>query len=206
MNENSLTDWLMKIVNVTGLDQDAATGAITAYTPAAQSSLPESDPNITGFEALVLDYAVPFPLSLVVSRVTLTRYQLLFRYLLSLRHLETSLIHAWTDHSKVLTWRHRGSNPRIERAKRKAWTLRARMLNFVQQLIYYSTAEVIEPNWQGLMGRLKMGEAGEKADKDEDLGVKRTADELMQDHVDFLATCLKECMLTNAKLLKVSTG
>jgi gamma-tubulin complex component 2 len=31
----------------------------------------------------------------------------------------------------------------------------------------------------------------------------RTVDELMQDHVDFLDTCLKECMLTQAKLLKV---
>lgn len=38
----------------------------------------------------------------------------------------------------------------------------------------------------------------------EEPGVKRTVDELMQDHVDFLATCLKECMLTNSKLLKVS--
>jgi gamma-tubulin complex component 2 len=28
-------------------------------------------------------------------------------------------------------------------------------------------------------------------------------DELMKDHVDFLDTCLKECMLTNSKLLRV---
>ena len=87
MNEISLTDWLMKIVNVTGLDQDAAAGNLPAYTPAPHSSEPNT--KISGFEALVFDYAVPFPLSLVVSRVTLTRYQLLFRHLLSLRHLET---------------------------------------------------------------------------------------------------------------------
>jgi hypothetical protein len=31
----------------------------------------------------------------------------------------------------------------------------------------------------------------------------RTVDELMQDHVDFLDTCLKECMLTNKMLLRV---
>jgi len=195
MNENSLTDWLMRIVNVTGLDTDAP-GAFETYTPAAHTSSESED--YKGFGALVLDYAVPFPLSLVVSRVTLTRYQLLFRYLLSLRHLETGLISAWTEHSKGVAWRHRSSNPRIERAKRKAWTLRARMLVFVQQLIYYSTAEVIEPNWQGLMGRLDGG-----AGREGGTGPKRTVDELMQDHVDFLATCLKECMLTNAKLLKV---
>ncbi|KAF2398235.1 hypothetical protein EJ06DRAFT_480878, partial [Trichodelitschia bisporula] len=199
MNEIGLTDWLMKIVNVTGLDQDAATGAISSYTPATQSSA-EKETKIIGFDALVLDYAVPFPLSLVVSRVTLTRYQLLFRYLLSLRHLETLLVGAWTDHSKVVGWRHRSGNPRLEQAKRKAWTLRARMLIFVQQLIYYCTAEVIEPNWQGLMGRLSTG-----GNEEEGSGVKRTVDELMQDHVDFLATCLKECMLTNSKLLRINS-
>jgi gamma-tubulin complex component 2 len=220
MNEISLTDWLMKIVSVTGLDQDAATGAISSYTPAANSSLSENAAKIIGFDALVLDYAVPFPLSLVVSRVTLTRYQLLFRYLLSLRHLETLLLSTWSEQSQGSAWRHRSKNPRIEQAKRKAFSLRARMLIFVQQLIYYCTAEVIEPNWQGLMGRLstgsgKDGEANNafsasgatgntEASKEEGVaGVQRTVDELMQDHVDFLATCLKECMLTNSKLLKV---
>jgi gamma-tubulin complex component 2 len=220
MNEISLTDWLMKIVNVTGLDQDTATGAISSYTPAANSSVSESAQKIIGFDALVLDYAVPFPLSLVVSRVTLTRYQLLFRYLLSLRHLETLLLTTWSDQSQNPAWRHRSKNPRIEQAKRKAFSLRARMLIFVQQLIYYCTAEVIEPNWQGMMSRLNTKEGdsaststsasandgsreGKAGKEDAEPGVKRTVDELMQDHVDFLATCLKECMLTNAKLLKV---
>ncbi|KAF2419875.1 spindle pole body component 97 [Tothia fuscella] len=226
MNETSLTEWLMKIVSVTGLDQDAATGAVSSYTPAAaMSTTSEKDTKIIGFEALVLDYAVPFPLSLVVSRVTLTRYQLLFRYLLSLRHLETLLISAWADQSKSPAWKHRSANPRIESAKRKAFTLRARMLIFVQQLIYYCTAEVIEPNWQGLMSRLGssdgkgeghdnwgsvgaaetgvVGDGSSSEGKEE--GVKRTVDELMQDHVDFLATCLKECMLTNSKLLKLNS-
>lgn len=205
MNETGLTEWLMKIVNVTGLDQDAMTGAIQPYTPATTLSSSEKDSKTNGFDALVFDYAVPFPLSLVVSRVTLTRYQLLFRYLLSLRHLETVLVNSWTDHSKVLSWKHHSTTPRIERAKRKAWTLRARMLIFVQQLIYYCTSEVIEPNWQALMNRLNAGQKAE--DGEPRIGepqVKRTVDELMQDHIDFLATCLKECMLTNSKLLRVS--
>jgi gamma-tubulin complex component 2 len=193
MNEISLTDWLMKIVNVTGLDQDAMGASLPTYTPAPNSA--EASSKINGFEALVFDYAVPFPLSLVVSRVTLTRYQLLFRHQLALRHLETSLANAWSDHSKVLSWKHKSSSGRIERAKRKVWTLRSRMLIFVQQLMYYCSNEVIEPNWTALMERLKM-------DAD-DRSSRRTVDELMQDHVDFLATCLKECMLTNAKLLKV---
>ncbi|KKY18734.1 putative spindle pole body component [Diplodia seriata] len=232
MNEIGLTNWLMKIVTVTGLDQDAATGSFSNYVPAAQSATITDDKDIIGFDALVLDYAMPFPLSLVVSRVTLTRYQLLFRYLLSLRHLETLLVGSWSEHSKVRSWKHRSSNPKIEMWKRKAFTLRARMLVFVQQLLYYSTAEVIEPNWSSMMSRLNavsQGDAAENADVAQSIEsidpiatsaaaegggdpsggggpqVKRTVDELMQDHVDFLATCLKECMLTNAKLLKINS-
>ncbi|KAK8200640.1 gamma tubulin complex Spc97/GCP2 subunit Alp4 [Zalaria obscura] len=198
MNEIGLTGWLMQVVNVKGLDADG--GSVGSYTPAA-ASVTGDEKDIIGFEALTLDYAVPFPLSLVVSRVTLTRYQLLFRYLLSLRHLETLLVTSWTDHAKLRTWRHKSSDRRIEEWKRRAWTLRSRMLCFVQQLLYFCTSEVIEPNWVAFMTRLKEAEEGEVST--EAGKVKRTVDELMQDHVDFLATCLKECMLTNSKLLRV---
>ena len=74
------------------------------------------------------------------------------------------------------------------------------MLIFVQQLLYFCTAEVIEPNWTKFMSRLDPKESGDGDDKP---GGTRTVDELMQDHVDFLDTCLKECMLTNSKLLRV---
>ncbi|KAF1918238.1 Spc98 family-domain-containing protein [Ampelomyces quisqualis] len=209
MNDTGLTNWLMKIVNVQGLDQDAAAASISNYTPANTAAITD-DSNITGFQALQFDYAMPFPLSLVVSRVTLTRYQLLFRYLLSLKHLETDLAKCWGEQGKNAAWKHRSRNPRIELWKRKAWTLRARMLVFVQQLTYYCTAEVIEPNWASLMSRLNQEGKGDAKGKGKQTGdegedqVKRTVDELMQDHVDFLATCLKECMLTNSKLLRIN--
>ncbi|KAK3060095.1 hypothetical protein LTS18_009377, partial [Coniosporium uncinatum] len=182
INETGLANWLIKIVNVQGLGQDAASGSMPNYlTPAPTAGMVTDDKDIIGFDALVLDYAMPFPLSLVVSRVTLTRYQLLFRYLLSLRHLETLLINSWTDHSKVRSWRHKSKDPRLEAWKRRAWTLRARMLVFVQQLLYYCTAEVIEPNWVSLMGRIREGDDNE-ADGEGSGKVKRTVDELMQDH------------------------
>jgi gamma-tubulin complex component 2 len=210
MNDTGLTNWLMKIVNVQGLDQDAAAASISNYTPANTAPITD-DTNITGIQALQFDYAMPFPLSLVVSRVTLTRYQLLFRYMLSLKQLETDLAKCWGEQGKNAAWKHKSKNPRIELWKRKAWTLRARMLVFVQQLTYYCTAEVIEPNWASLMSRLKQekkedakGKGRVTTDESDDPQVKRTVDELMQDHVDFLATCLKECMLTNSKLLRVS--
>jgi len=205
MNEMALTSWLMRVVNVTGIDADTAGAPGMASFLVNPTTNTAEDKDISGFEALVLDYTVPFPLSLVVSRVTLIRYQLLFRYLLSLRHLETLLIASWAEHAKLPIWRKGNTDRRIEEWKRRAWTLRSRMLDFVQQLLYFSTAEVIEPNWQALMGRLSEGDAGATAVTGKSRSVKRTVDELMQDHVDFLATCLKECMLTNARLLKVNS-
>lgn len=121
------------------------------------------------------------------------RYQVLFRFLFSLRHLEQQLVANWQALNKAPGWAHKSSDKQIELCKRRAFTMQARMLVYVQQLLYFSTAEVIEPNWQGFMEKLKVGSASAVG----------TVDELMQNHVDFLDTCLKECMLTNARLLRV---
>lgn len=205
MNQVGLTQWLMRVVSTSGLDHDPQDGSVERYqTPAPQGST-EEEKNIIGFDALELDYSVPFPLSLVISRKTVLRYQLLFRYLLSLRHLEGMILSSWEEHNKIMSWTHRSSNRKIEMWKRRAWTLRARMLVFVQQLTYFCTAEVIEPNWQTLMARVNGNDETGKDVRGGLQQVNRTVDELMQDHVDFLDTCLKECMLTNSKLLRVST-
>lgn len=64
------------------------------------------------------------------------------------------------------------------------------MLAFVQQILAFTTFEVLEPNWRKLEGKLEAGKV-------------ETVDQLLRDHVDFLDTCLKECMLTSSKLLRV---
>ena len=196
MNEISLTNSLTRVVNISGIEQGE-----TLQTPATQPNN-DSDKAAVGFTSLQLDYSVPFPVSLVISRKTVWRYQALFRYLLSLRYLEQQLVACWQTHNRAASWSHKSSNKEMELWKRRVFTLRARMLVFVQQLLYFCTAEVIEPNWQSLMARINATEDG----KDTKGGATpvRTVDELMQDHVDFLDTCLKECMLTNSSLLRVS--
>lgn len=206
MNEITLTKSLQRVVNITGIEQGESLQPLTANQPV------DNDKNASGFTSLQLDYAVPFPVSLVVSRKTVWRYQALFRYLLSLRYLESQLSTTWQTHTRGFVWAHKSSSRNLEIWKRRVWTLRARILVFVQQLLYFCTAEVIEPNWQSLMARLREREAGQDAAPGAATGkpggggakgLTRTVDELMQDHVDFLDTCLKECMLTNSKLLRV---
>lgn len=193
MNEITLTKSLQRVVNITGIEQGEA------LQPLSNQPI-DNDKNAIGFTSLQLDYAVPFPVSLVISRKTVWRYQALFRYLLSLRYLESQLSATWQTQTRGIGWGHKGSSRNLEIWKRRVWTLRARMLVFVQQLLYFCTAEVIEPNWTKFMSSLSTSDDGQG---NRPGSSTRTVDELMQDHVDFLDTCLKECMLTNSKLLRV---
>lgn len=203
MNNVGLTQLVMRVVNVKGFDEEPTPESVDRYrTPATKPAADEED-KMTGFEALEFKFAVPFPLSLVISSKTVFRYQILFRYLLSMRHLEGLLVSSWEDHNKVVSWTHKSGDPKLEMWKRRAWTLRARMLVFVQQTLYYCTSEVIEPNWQALMARVTGDDKLDRNGRPGSSKPTRTVDELMEDHVDFLDTCLKECMLMNSKLLKI---
>lgn len=52
--------------------------------------------SLSGVEALSLDYQVKWPLSLVISRKSLFKYQMLFRHLFFCRHVERELCATWT--------------------------------------------------------------------------------------------------------------
>jgi gamma-tubulin complex component 2 len=206
MNEIGLTQWLMKIVTVQGIDQDNPDSMVDKYQMPVVTSNRDDEKDIIGFDALELDYAVPFPLSLIISRKIVLRYQLIFRYTLALRHLETTLINSWAEHSKERSWIHKSSDRRIEIWKRRAWTLRSRMLVFVQQMLFFATAEVIEPNWQKLMAKVDDAQVLEDTREGDTIRprrTKRTVDELMQDHLDMLDTCMKGLGLTQGKLLRI---
>ncbi len=50
---------------------------------------------LSGVEAFSLDYQVKWPLSLVISRKSLFKYQMLFRHLFFCRHVERELCATW---------------------------------------------------------------------------------------------------------------
>lgn len=207
MSHLRLIDQLLRIINVSGMDAAVnprrttlgAGGLVDtsalersqslsgSFMSAASTGANNREP-LTGYDALILDYTVTFPLSLVISRKALTKYQLLFRHILNMKHVEDLLCSAWMD-QKNTAWKTRSSNPAIEHWKFRVYSLRNRMLTFVQQFAYYVTNEVLEPNWHRLESNL--------------MSIS-TVDQVLQYHSDFLDTCLKECMLTNCKLLRVN--
>ncbi|EIW56156.1 uncharacterized protein TRAVEDRAFT_60139 [Trametes versicolor FP-101664 SS1] len=214
MAGSGLYEWLLTVVNVSGLEEgDAAEGHAQAHESQKREREKEKDDKkqMLAIDALTLDYHVKFPLSLVISRKTILRYQLIFRFLLHLKHVEQSLSSMWIEH-KTAAWRRptrpRGTGPdagrqtpqapppaqkdwhsEFENWRKRVFLLRARMLAFVQQILAFTTFEVLEPNWRKLEGKLEAGKV-------------ETVDQLLRDHVDFLDTCLKECMLTSSKLLR----
>ncbi|OWZ58784.1 gamma-tubulin complex component 2 [Cryptococcus neoformans var. grubii Br795] len=188
MQSQGLYDWLLKIVSKTGsLTEEGELDFALGDMHEEEGSKREKERPLIAIDALAFDYSVKFPLSLIISRKTIARYQLIFRFLLHLHHLESALSAMWLEH-KSPSWRDNSGNEDIERWKARIFSLRTRMLAFVRQVLAFATGEVLEPNWKAL---------------EEKLAKVQTVDQLLRDHVDFLDTCLKQCMLTTSKLLNI---
>ncbi|KAK4696201.1 hypothetical protein P7C70_g8417, partial [Phenoliferia sp. Uapishka_3] len=187
LHGSNLTDWLVKVNKVDGAMGGANEGQ-DALGNGLMDNTNQDNPNLRASEAFTFDYRVRFPLNLVISKKTVVRYQLVFRYLLQLKLLERLLADAWTDQTKTSIWRERSKYPEIEKWKGRIFALRARMFAFVQQMFGFAVGEVLEPNWRTLEGKLKEVE---------------TVDQLLRDHVGFLDDCLNSLLLTTSeKILK----
>jgi gamma-tubulin complex component 2 len=62
-------------------------------------------------------------------------------------------------------------------------------MQWVQHMLAYVTGDVLETRWKKLEDKLSK---------------VSTIDQLLRDHVEYLDTCLKECTLTEGKLISVS--
>ncbi|CAF0794160.1 unnamed protein product [Adineta ricciae] len=146
---------------------------------------------LTGLESFSLDYDVKWPISLVINRNCLTRYQMLFRFLFYIKYIERLLCNVWRAHKNGGRRRRRGGSSRERRniitKPNGAAYLRHKMLHFVQNLLYYMSFEVIESHWHAFQNNLKK---------------VTNIDELLKFHILFLDNCLRDCMLTSVHLLR----
>ncbi|XP_061351089.1 gamma-tubulin complex component 2 [Gastrolobium bilobum] len=141
----------------------------------------EEPVSITSLETFSLSYKVHWPLSIVLSRKALAKYQLIFRFLFHCKHVDRQLCGAWQVHQGV-----RALNTRGTAISRSSLLCRS-MLKFINSLLHYLTFEVIEPNWHLMCNRLQSA---------------NSIDEVIQHHDFFLDKCLRECLLLLPELLK----
>ncbi|GBG30056.1 Gamma-tubulin complex component 2 [Hondaea fermentalgiana] len=166
------------IEHVEAIHEFASTGAAPSSNLLRAGVKPTS--GLHGIDAFTLDFKVRWPLSLVLSRQALTKYQLIFRHLFFCKHVERQLCTTWLAHQTT-------KELNLRSALGPDYCLRQRMLHFLQNFEYYVMFEVLEPRWHELEKRLEH---------------VKTVDELMKHHSEFLDTCLRECLLTHQGLLK----
>ncbi|CAL9179020.1 unnamed protein product [Musa hybrid cultivar] len=154
--------------------------------PSEGNRLPDSDPqselfSITGLETFCLSYKVQWPLSLIIPRKALTKYQLIFRLLFHCKHVNRQLCMAWQVHQGFRAINILGT------AILRSSILCRSMIKFINSLLHYLTFEVLEPNWHLMHDRLQ---------------TVKSVDEVIQFHDFFLQKCLKECLLLLPQVFK----
>ncbi|TSK14574.1 Gamma-tubulin complex component 2 [Bagarius yarrelli] len=159
---------------------------VLAIETKQEKAIINADPTevaLSGLEAFSFDYIVKWPLSLIINRKALTRYQMLFRHMFYCKHVERLLCNVWISNKSTKQYS-------LHSAKwfAGAFALRQRMLNFVQNIQYYMMFEVMEPTWHIMENNLKSAS---------------NIDDVLCHHTSFLDNCLKDCMLTNPELLRI---
>ncbi|CAH9051446.1 unnamed protein product [Cuscuta europaea] len=155
---------------------------LDANQVASESSHNLDEPaSITGLETFSLNYKVQWPLSLVISRKALTKYQLIFRFLFHCKHVDQQLSGAWQVHQGFRKLDMHGTAISVSSL------LCRNMLKFINSLLHYLTSEVLEPNWHVMQNRLQTA---------------KSIDEVIQCHDFFLDKCLRECLLLSPSILK----
>jgi gamma-tubulin complex component 2 len=188
LNNYSLVEQIFVMQNIRG-----ALGS-NAYAPDATGS-GQSRPNfssvpISGMNSMqnykcvdsfTLDYKVQWPLTLIISRRAITKYQLIFRHLFFCKYVERHLGNTWLLHQST-------KELNLDGCFLNSYNLRHRMHHFCKNYVYYIVVEVLDPNFYKFK---------------ENLSKVKTVDEILELHNTFLDECLKECLLTDQNLLKI---
>lgn len=154
---------------------------------------------LTGFEAIAFEFrSVPFPTSIVLSHDQLRIYQVLFRLIFFAKHVERQLVNMWSDHQLL-----RGMTS-LRSACSATFSLRRRMLHFIQNYVHYMQFDVVEPGWRALEERLSATRDymdGRTPSAGADGQFPRTVDDLVHDHNEFLIRISHQCLLPNYDLI-----
>ncbi len=131
---------------------------------------------LNGFDALCLDYTVPFPLNLVITKDCLSKYQIVFRMLFSTNNLLSKL-----DKKRKF----KKYSPKLQKYLSFPKQI---MLNFVQSYHSYLAYQIFQPQFNALAKNIE-----------EATGI----DIIIAAHANYLDSCLRESLLTNSKLVQL---
>ncbi|XP_069481250.1 gamma-tubulin complex component 4 isoform X2 [Ambystoma mexicanum] len=101
----------------------------------------------SGWAALGLSYKVQWPLHILFTPAVLEKYNVVFKYLLSVRRVQSELQHCWA----LLMQR---KHLKFNETDSFKWTLRNRMAFLVDNLQYYLQVDVLECQFSQLLQQI----------------------------------------------------
>ncbi|XP_070785515.1 gamma-tubulin complex component 4 [Enoplosus armatus] len=142
LDDDNLLPLLHLTVDYQGKDSKEATGPRDGATPPQDTSPREVPP--TGWAALGLTYKVQWPLHILFTPAVLEKYNVVFRYLLSVRRVQSQLQHCWA----LQMQRKHLKSSQTDAVK---WRLRNHMAFFIDNLQYYLQVDVLESQFSQLL-------------------------------------------------------
>ncbi|TSK20031.1 Gamma-tubulin complex component 4 [Bagarius yarrelli] len=145
LDDDNLLPLLHLTIEHQGKDSKEASGTREGTTP-PQDISPREPPS-TGWAALGLAYKVQWPLHILFTPAVLEKYNVVFRYLLSVRRVQSELQHCW---ALQMQRKHLKSN-KTDAVK---WRLRNHMAFLVDNLQYYLQVDVLESQFSQLLQQI----------------------------------------------------
>lgn len=174
---SNLYEGLVKIIQEQSKGGNPSNASTSANTTTSATKSPKA------LDLFNLTMKVDFPESLIMNAKAIAKYQLLFRHIFQCQELIRSLSVS-LPHDRKFQQRFPSAQLRQFEAMKQA------MLQFVRTVHYYVCFGVLEPHWERFSTALKERRFS-------------SIDEITDTHMDFLDTCLRECMLTNSKLVQL---
>ncbi|XP_031704375.1 gamma-tubulin complex component 4 [Anarrhichthys ocellatus] len=145
LDDDNLLPLLHLTVDYQGKDSKEATGLRDGATPPQDTSPREAPP--TGWAALGLTYKVQWPLHILFTPAILEKYNVVFRYLLSVRRVQSQLQHCWA----LQMQRKHLKSSQTDAVK---WRLRNHMAFLIDNLQYYLQVDVLESQFSQLLQQI----------------------------------------------------
>ncbi|XP_027870022.1 gamma-tubulin complex component 4 [Xiphophorus couchianus] len=145
LDDDNLLPLLHLTVDYQGKDAKEASGPRDGAIPPQDSSPREAPP--TGWAALGLAYKVQWPLHILFTPAVLEKYNVVFRYLLSVRRVQSQLQHCW---ALQMQRKHLKSS----QSDAVKWRLRNHMVFLIDNLQYYLQVDVLESQFTQLLQQI----------------------------------------------------
>ncbi|XP_024152081.1 gamma-tubulin complex component 4 isoform X1 [Oryzias melastigma] len=148
LDDDNLLPLLHLTVDCQGKDSKAfseTAGPRDGATPPQDTSPREAPP--TGWAALGLTYKVQWPLHILFTPAVLEKYNVVFRYLLSVRRVQSQLQHCWA----LQMQRKHLTSSQTDAVK---WRLRNHMAFLIDNLQYYLQVDVLESQFSQLLQQI----------------------------------------------------